>query len=81
MLIRVTAEDLKHGTLMDCHRCPVALALNRATGKRWVVTSGYCRPAGYSHLGSCLFPPFVRDKIERLDAGEQIEPFEFELAV
>lgn len=80
MLIRVSASDIRYGVLMDCRKCAVARAMNRATRRQWTVTSGYCYAA--DRMGrEVALSAFVTDRIKRIDAGERVEPFEFELAV
>jgi hypothetical protein len=41
MLIEVTQEHIKAGKEGDCNYCPIALALNEATGRLWVVNNYY----------------------------------------
>jgi hypothetical protein len=77
MLIQVTADDLARGQRRNHARCPVALALNRATGKEWVVSTAFAYRLGVQ-APSVFFPFEASLRITMFDAGRPVEPFAFE---
>jgi hypothetical protein len=88
MIISVTSEHIRQGTVNSCVSCPVALAARSAfhaagisTGRLSVYSChlNYGRPGTLS--GIIFLPPSVRDFIRAFDALEEVIPFEFELEV
>jgi len=75
--IPITARHIANGKPRDCTFCPVAVALEEATGHEWIVTSETCT---YS-VGSLVLalPAEVRQFIADFDAGKSVKPMEFEL--
>jgi len=80
MLIHVTQEDIDSGIPSRVACCPVALALNRALEKSFIVGGGYC----YARVDKAPFynlTKVVRQKIADFDHGKAISPFSFELDI
>lgn len=75
--VEVTAEDIAQGVAADCQRCPVALALKRATGEDWRVGSYEAEKVAIR----VPLPMRVRAWTLALDTGEPVEPFSFEIEV
>lgn len=77
LIVHVTAEDIQAGYANDCYRCPVALALQRATGDR--TANVYedeeflmrCEVDCRYYLLPCDVTRFVRD----FDQGADLQPF------
>jgi hypothetical protein len=79
--VPLTARHLAHGDPWNCYSCPVALALEEATGQGWYVTDDTARmellhgwswrPPG-GHIWR--FPPWVRALIRRIDRREPVTP-------
>lgn len=59
--------------------CPVALALNEATGKQWTVTANKC----WRHYSTQVLPlpSEVTFNIHQYDGFGVMEPFSFELEI
>lgn len=81
MLIRVTAGDVAAG--VPCHgdRCPVAIAVRRATGFEYVTVGKEAVTVsdGWRVVRSVGHPFEVGERIAAYDLGRGMEPFEFEL--
>ena len=80
--IEVTQEDIDKGEGYHCTRCPIALALCRATGWRWLVR----RKIAVSNDGHCCntynLPEAVQAFIVKFDSSGKFnlgKPFTFEL--
>lgn len=81
MLIEVTAEDIDAGKRRDCHGCPVATALDRATGERWAVgvdERGRAVARRERFDGWFALPRAASEFVRRFDAGGMPGPFTFE---
>jgi hypothetical protein len=81
MLVQVTQDDIDAGLPCVSNHCPVALALNRATGCEWDVQGNGCcgirmKAKNYFSLNA---PNDVAYFVEEFDDGLPVEPFEFEL--
>jgi hypothetical protein len=79
MRIDVTREDIEVGEAGGCLTCPVALALNRATGLEWFVDRDAARIRGDQTW--LRLPAEVADWIAEFDAKEswsEFDPFWFE---
>ncbi len=77
MTIEVTEDDIINGEPTEPCKCPVALALERATGKQWIVS---CNDAGTSEeegYALTMLPPDVRDFIKTYDNRGTVSPFTF----
>jgi hypothetical protein len=74
--IEVTAEDIATGKMMHGDECPVALALRRETGVKWLVGSHYTvhPDDGYK----VDLPPIATDFVYSFDRELPVEPFSFE---
>jgi hypothetical protein len=77
MKIIVTKEDIERGRHWSESLCPVALAVQHATGKNALVS--YI--LGVEGYVSEVAPQSVREFIERFDANRPVEPFEFDLVL
>lgn len=77
MLIEVTQEDIDSPEgEMRCKTCPVALALNRATGRSWTVSTDWATCGSSSILN---LPDAASDFITNYDSNQPVKPFTFEL--
>lgn len=89
MRVSVTSEHLSRGRRGSPCSCPVALAIGDAHPGTWSVTGPFAYLTtdelyGKEHFRSALtlvyvLPPDVTDRVVRLDRGEQVAPFEFEV--
>jgi hypothetical protein len=79
--IEVTQRDISRGVPADCSKCPVALAVRRATKIRKIAadTSGLFRIAPYTEFARFTAKHPARKFIKDFDAGEPVEPFSFEV--
>lgn len=78
MNVSVTAHDIENGDPNLCGFCPIARALERQTGIPWLVHADKARPL-MSAPGSYIdLPDEAILFITRYDAGEPVEPFDFE---
>jgi hypothetical protein len=78
--VQVTAADIERGVAGDDCKCPVALAIRRATGIPTSVGDGvividYATPQQVEIWS----PEDVAHFVEEFDLGHDVEPFEFEL--
>ena len=76
IVVKVTKEDIRKGRPGMWHMCPIALALNRATGKEWTVDG---RGAENKDGGRVILPQNARDFIGRFDQVAEGNPFEFSI--
>lgn len=60
LCVRVTRADIGAGVKNDCQRCPVALALGRATGLDWDADLEWLRPKGTAFQERVATPDSVR---------------------
>jgi hypothetical protein len=77
MRVVVTAKDIVKGRRSIADRCPVALALQRSTGRRWEVYFTHLSDV-WHHAGQPT-PLAVADFCEKFDDGIGVRPFAFEL--
>lgn len=77
MKIQVTADDIARGAPCEQDFCPVALALHRATGRRWLVGFNAACTSDGGHLN---LPLPVQVFVKAFDAAFPVEPFEFEVS-
>lgn len=75
--ITVTTRDIVKGQRSIGDRCPVALALKRATGRRWEVYFQTLQDVRQQR--GVATPLAVADWCERYDDGLLVRPFTFEL--
>jgi len=75
--VTVTAKDIVRGRRSIADRCPVALALKRATGRRWEVYFTVLQDVGRRR--GIKTPDQVAEFCERYDDGVGMRPFTFEL--
>jgi hypothetical protein len=78
--VSITDSDIDNGTRGDCWKCPVALALWRATGEKYIVWSGNAYPLGRRDR-NVILPNSVQSWIGRFDRSEFPKPMEFQLTV
>jgi len=84
--IDVTRQDLAAGIPGEPCTCPIAVAALRAmpflTGI-WVDETHIELDAGYGpYDGAAIpLPPLARESISRIDAGDAVEPFSFDIDV
>ena len=76
MLISVTAEDIKEGRPRLPHKCPIARAATRETGRTCLVGT---------RTFKCGFDPYIRlpkkarDFVRNFDAGKKVKPISFRI--
>jgi hypothetical protein len=76
--VSVTADDIDNGIRRDCWKCPVALALWRATGVKWKVNNYIAFPLG-DWDRQVHFPSKVIKFIAEFDAHTFPRPMEFDI--
>lgn len=79
MKIQVTEEDVRVGLPMSGEECPVARAMQRATGETWTVSTRYAflkRPD--QGTVTVRLPREVRQFTAAFDMDEPVAPLEFE---
>lgn len=89
--VDVTRQDIDNGEQNECRLCPIAIALHRATGKRWEVDGESARELVLLPGDDVYFrkprspwvglPRTVRQFIKAFDNGEDVQPFNFELVL
>ncbi len=79
--IFVRKTDIERGIPFRSGLCPVALAMNRKTKKRWLVGDCVCGVVGSNN--NCTkwidLPSHVTDWISDFDADKPVIPFSFTL--
>jgi hypothetical protein len=85
MIINVTQKHIDEGTRNNCDTCPVALALNEATERTWIVGSDSAAYkgnfAGFGWSDDIKLPLEARRFIARVDSKRSVLPFSFELDI
>lgn len=86
MKIRVTKKDIKEGKPKSCAKCPIALAVTRKTGYRWILVGGCVdvyksrrKMADEDSYKTAILPLDAHSFIRRFDQGYPVEPFTFDL--
>lgn len=85
MIIEVKQKHIDEGVAIDCGRCPVALALNEATKKEWIISNRWMcykdcdQYPGFGWSEDTQVPPTVADNIRKFDVDGIMEPFSFEI--
>lgn len=81
MKVEVTAEDIAMGQRYSAEKCPVALAIERATGRRAIagLTTIHWYPPGESWMCRQGLPREVARFIRAFDHGRPVSPFSFSL--
>lgn len=77
MKISVTQDHISRGKKDDCFQCPVALALRERIGISAVYGAYFRKSWDGSAIG---LPKTATNFIYDFDAGEPVEPIEFEIA-
>lgn len=81
-LIEVTQADIDKGVRGSCGKCPVALALNRATGRESSVDAdslGF--EGGECKFDACRAPVEVTAFVRAFDNTAPVKPFSFEIQI
>lgn len=79
MRVKVEQRHIDQGKPLHAWSCPVSLALTSATHGQWGVAHEYATLfRGAGDVLKVPLPAEVGDKIAAFDAGELMEPFEFE---
>ena len=73
----VTAGDIAAGVRGNRNFCPVALALERATGERWHVEPTQCTRVIGPPGARVALPVHVATFVTLFDAGYPVTPCEF----
>ena len=75
-MVHVTAEDIKEGRPRLPHKCPLAMAATRATGRTCLVGTRTfkCGCSPYIRL-----PKKARDFVRNFDVGKEVGPFSFRI--
>lgn len=81
MKIVVTEEDITNGKRHAPYSCPIALAIQRATGYSILAVYPKSGGRGAVRIGYKIIPiPMaVNQAIMKFDSENKMEPFEFEL--
>ena len=82
--VRVTAADIAAGRPSDACSCPVALAVQRATGDPTVDVCGVVAAGSLrAHFGlrGVDLPLAAVNFVSAFDRGDPVTPFEFDLDV
>lgn len=86
MLIEVTQEDIDHGVRGECRLCPIARALQRATGNPFATMGAWnCWPenngTAFQTGGPIPCPDAAYDFIQAFDGkgASKVRPFSFEI--
>jgi hypothetical protein len=82
-MVRVSATDIRKGVRREPKRCPVALAIGRATGQPWVASKKWLLPASHENEAYprilIATPPRLKAFMEAFDEGRPVRPFSFKL--
>jgi hypothetical protein len=78
MKVQVTQEDINKGNRCDPWNCPLALAMQRATGDR-NISVGAATAGPLGKLGMFWLPLEATRFIHDFDFEHPVEPFEFEV--
>lgn len=85
MLIEVTQQDIDTGRARDCLMCPIALAVMRASGKKYASVSPYNFGCSDTDPDSTRgrwkryrMPVAARIFVSNFDRGLPVAPFSFE---
>ena len=82
MLIKVEQYQIDNGLPRSMCSCPVALAIERCTGRHIVeVSDEHVTIFEHGEFVNILLPLAAQEFIKRYDEGSPVEPFEFELEV
>jgi len=83
MIIQITQDDIKQGTVDNCDRCPIALAINRVlfVGHHAKVMGSISIYTYVHRRFTCKTPDVAKQFINNFDLGNSVEPFEFDLEV
>lgn len=76
MIVDVTDRDIHDGQQGVSNACPIALALNRCTGRRWKVSGDR---AENEDGGRIVLPVTTIEFQDNFDEGHPVSPFSFEV--
>lgn len=80
MKVSVLASDIAQGQKCSARFCPIAIALSRSMERDIWVGWSFCYSApGMLPKIVLPLPQAAQDFVVRLDKGETLEPFEFEI--
>ena len=79
MTIHVTEEHIRKGVRDHCVLCPVALALQEATGKDVRVDRVIIKVRNEEKWLHYSLPDRVIRRIARYDSGKKMKPFSFDV--
>lgn len=79
--INVTEDDIRKGQIGNCDACPVALALQRAIGRRWIYTYGRVVDAKGAKTHLCELPEIATQFIKKFDSAKKVNPIQFEIEI
>lgn len=83
-IVNVTESDIHNGIAGDGHRCPIALALNKATGRRFGVgMHTYCEVDvhGKELTFEVQLPGIAKVFRNNFDRNRIVDPFSFEAVI
>lgn len=78
MTVFVDEQCIRAGVRREGQKCPVALALQRATGNAWAVGNTSAAPVEGEYFELCL-PKAVATRIGTFDATGGMRPFRFDI--
>ena len=78
MTIHMKRRDVWFGVRKSPARCPVARALNRATGDRWAVYDGCAMKMFERPIRLHPLPELVTRFVRGFDSGATVTPLSFE---
>ena len=77
-VIFLTEEHINNGLSGRCNLCPTALALNKATGRKWSVSKNHAGTIDDQEKLIIRSLPFkVKEFIVRFDGYYTVKPFKF----
>lgn len=80
MRAHIIQADIDAGESGSADRCPVALALHRASGGSWLIYYDLAvKLRGTSYVACIPLPSRVAAWVAAFDAGRQVRPLRFEL--
>lgn len=79
MLIEVTEADIEMGKQRRVDACPIALALERTSGRRFYVRCDDIVDAEEDKTSFAELPEEAVEFIQDFDEGHEVHPFSFHL--
>ena len=78
MRIVMKRRDIWFGYSDNPSKCPVARALNRATGERWAVYDNYATKLFERPVRAYPLPESVTTFVRAIDSGATVKPISFQ---